>query len=314
MRVSLAKHGGDKLSSSQSVERRLPHELWLKIMCRIPGIQLALVRLVSRAWRAHADDPLLWRSLCWKAGVDTSRYIVSRLGDEEEEDGCPSLRIDWPGTFAAHIIRERNRARRFWASHHENAVSGISPIAMDPALRRVAVLVPPTPCGQCIADKAAWADLGLGFDDVDTPVPWLLAAASPSQSSLASSSGTAASPRSASFSGASHIMHTLTSGCELAAGMKDFVPRFRVVDHHEWASSTCSRENAVVVGSLGSVGSGGGGGGRSRSGSFASIVSLESVLSLSPPHAMLGGFSQLTRAMERIRVGGAGDVFSRFEN
>jgi hypothetical protein len=38
---------------------RLPDELLLMVLERLPGAALATVRLVSRRWRALADDPLL---------------------------------------------------------------------------------------------------------------------------------------------------------------------------------------------------------------------------------------------------------------
>ncbi|KAJ3155451.1 hypothetical protein HDU89_006414 [Geranomyces variabilis] len=269
----------------------LPHEIWLKILHKLPGPALALTRSVSRAWRIRANDPILWRALCWNARIDTSRYVVKRCG-EDEDDGGPRLTIDWLQTFAAHTIRDRNRAKRYWASHHEcNGDPSPRQLTVDPTLRRVMVLVPPAPCEQCIIERTVWSDLGWGVDNVDIPIPWVLGA-SPTPVNVPPPSPAATTTLHSSrplLSRASALMHTLTSGCEFAAGLKDLSSRFHIVSPQQsWMEETTS-------------------------GFRASVESIEEVFSMSPPStAGTGGFSELARQFSRISVGGGDGTFPRY--
>ncbi|KNC96735.1 uncharacterized protein SPPG_07943 [Spizellomyces punctatus DAOM BR117] len=231
---------------------KLPHEIWLQILAFLGPGALTKLRSADRGWRKRADDASLWRALCLAQDVEPDKLIRYHRKDKEECDGSRTERdsverrdddqIDWKSTFIAHYRREKERSRRFWAGHECLALQQMLGAVTSPRgipdgllpVRRL-VPVPVVPCEQCEAEKVLMHQLGFWNPDVPytSEGSWSSVATVYTGGSSTSDALRAAvvqPPLSRRLSRASVILHTLTSGCDLANGLKDFVPRMQVVN------------------------------------------------------------------------------------
>ncbi|TPX69808.1 hypothetical protein SpCBS45565_g02158 [Spizellomyces sp. 'palustris'] len=242
----------DALTSDIHPLPKLPHEIWLQILGFLGPGALTKLRSADRKWRKRVDDPSLWRALCLAQDVESDKFTRYHLGDKEECDGSLTERdlvergdddqIDWKSTFIAHYRREKERSRKFWAGHECLALQQMLGAVTSPRgisdgllpIRRL-VPVPVVPCEQCETEKVLMHQLGFWSAEVPytSEDSWSsIATVYPGASSTSDALRAAVvqPPLSRRLSRASVILHTLTSGCDLANGLKDFVPRMQVVD------------------------------------------------------------------------------------